>query len=48
MTLKAVEQRPLPTAAEWTQVPHERIEFDLNGHYNPEKHPDFDYWVREG
>ncbi|WP_225419868.1 AbrB/MazE/SpoVT family DNA-binding domain-containing protein [Levilactobacillus cerevisiae] len=41
----------LPTALEWRKlmanIPSEKVTFDENGHYDPEKAPEFDEWMRE-
>lgn len=42
----------VPTDDDWAkiikQIPSERIEFDEDGHYDPEKHPEFHDWMVNG
>lgn len=42
----------VPSRDEWSslmsKIPHERIAFDENGHYDSKAHPSFDEWVRKG
>ncbi|USS88507.1 AbrB family transcriptional regulator [Fructilactobacillus hinvesii] len=41
-----------PNLSDWqkllSQIPIETVEFDDNGHYNAEKHPDFHDWMENG
>lgn len=44
--------KKLPSALDWAklvdQIPEERVEFDENGHYDPEKSPEFHDWMVNG
>ena len=41
-----------PSALDWSQllkqIPNERVDIDLNGHYDPKKSPDFHDWMVNG
>lgn len=44
--------RKVPTDLDWENLlkdyPNEDVEFNANGHYDPQKSPNFDEWMREG
>ena len=44
--------RKVPTDLDWANLlkdyPNEDVELDANGHYDPQKSPHFDEWMREG
>lgn len=48
----AITIKKLPTALDWAnlidQIPSERVDFDKNGHYDPDKSPNFHDWMVNG
>lgn len=43
--------KKVPTTADWNKllvdIPHETVEFDESGHYDPKQAPNFDEWMHE-
>uniref|UniRef100_UPI00403EFA1C AbrB/MazE/SpoVT family DNA-binding domain-containing protein n=1 Tax=Lentilactobacillus hilgardii TaxID=1588 RepID=UPI00403EFA1C len=42
----------VPKVSDWEKllanIPNEKVELDKKGHYDPEKSPEFDNWMRKG
>lgn len=43
--------KKIPTELDWNDllknIPHETVEFDESGHYDPKQAPNFDEWMHE-